>query len=108
MSNGRVVAVLGAGGSEQAAMDTARELGGLLASRNYVLVRGLGGIMRAASEGVRSRGGPGTLAEIALAKKIDKDVIAIDGWSGIKGIIPAPGPAEALDQIERILGKEER
>lgn len=52
-------------------------------------------------------GGWGTLSEIALAKKIGKDVIAIGKWSGIEGIIPAADPAEALGHAERILGKEE-
>lgn len=155
MDRERAVAVIGAGNCRQSEAEMARELGRQFALRGYTLVSGgMGGVMRAASEGAHSAGGRsigilpgldrgdsaksdgiyiatglghmrnylvvlnadvivaihggwGTLSEIALAKKIGKDVIAIGKWSCIEGVIPATDPTEALDRIEQILGKEE-
>lgn len=91
MSNERMVAVLGAGGSEQAAMDTDRELGGLLASRNYVLVcGGLGRTMCAAGEGARSHGGWGTLAGVVRAQEDRQGCHRHRQMVGHRGIIPRP------------------
>lgn len=58
MSEERYVAVIGAGSADKKTGATARELGGLLAREGYTLISGgLGGVMRAASEGARQAGG---------------------------------------------------
>lgn len=52
------VAVIGAGAADEKTSAVARELGILLARQGYTLISGgLGGVMRAASEGARQAGG---------------------------------------------------
>ncbi len=44
----------------------------------------------------------GTLSEIALAKKIGKEVIVLGRWKDIDGVIPVDTPEEALKIIKRM------
>ncbi len=44
----------------------------------------------------------GTLSEIALAKKIGKEVIVIGRWKDIDGVIPVQGPREAIKKIREM------
>lgn len=49
-------------------------------------------------------GGWGTLSEVALAKKIGKEVIVLGKWSSIPGILPAKTPEQAVRLVrERFL-----
>jgi hypothetical protein len=54
----RIVAVIGAGTAEEPLLKIAEEVGRLIARRDAILIcGGLGGVMEAASKGVRSEGG---------------------------------------------------
>ncbi len=44
----------------------------------------------------------GTLSEIALAKKIGKEVIVLGKWKNIDGVIPVETPEEALKKIKEL------
>ncbi|HEX8950084.1 MAG TPA: TIGR00725 family protein [Dissulfurispiraceae bacterium] len=53
-----MIAVVGAGNADAAALRVAEEVGGLIARRDAILVcGGLGGVMEAAAKGARSEGG---------------------------------------------------
>jgi hypothetical protein len=71
-------------------------LTGLGHMRNYLVV--LNGQIT-----VAIGGGYGTLAEIALAKKIGRPVITLGGWQGIHGTIVAEGPEQAVQLIEQVV-----
>jgi len=68
---------------------------GLGEMRNFLVVLN-GDIVVAVS------GGYGTLSEIALAKKIDRPVIALGRWKEIKGVIPAKDPRDVIRIIKKI------
>ncbi len=44
-------------------------------------------------------GGPGTLSEIGLARKIGKTVIALGNWADLPGVLPARDVPGALELI---------
>lgn len=48
-------------------------------------------------------GGYGTLSEIALALKSGRAVVALGAWKDIPGVVPASGPAHAVELAARIL-----
>ncbi len=62
---------------------------GLSHARNVVLVQSCDAV-------VAVSGGYGTLSEVALALKMGKPVITINGWERISGVQTAQSPAEAV------------
>ncbi len=114
----------GLGGVMQAASRGAREAGGRTigilpgrereAANEFVdtaLATGLGPmrnflVVLNAEVVVAVEGSWGTLSELALAKKIGREVVAIGAWSNVPGVIPADGPQAALAAVRRILSIE--
>ena len=139
----RYVAVCGASEATPSQLDTAREVGRLLAKKGAIVINGgFGGVMAAASEGAASEGGTvvgilpdmdrggsnphltvalatglgqvrnavivtaadsviaigagwGTLSEIAIAKRLDRPVFALDTWD-VPGLEVVDTAAEAV------------
>ncbi len=139
----RYVAVCGASEATASQLESAREVGRLLAEAGVVVINGgLGGVSGAASEGASHAGGTvvgilpdtdrrganphltvslpsgmgqarnvlivtaaesviaigegwGTLSEIAIARRLGRPVVALDGWS-VKGLESVDTPADAV------------
>ncbi len=139
----RYVAVCGASEATASQLESAREVGRLLAVAGVVVINGgLGGVSGAASEGASHAGGTvvgilpdtdrrganphltvslpsgmgqarnvlivtaaesviaigegwGTLSEIAIARRLGRPVVALDGWS-VKGLESVDTPADAV------------
>ncbi|MFQ5667274.1 MAG: TIGR00725 family protein [Candidatus Binatia bacterium] len=49
-------------------------------------------------------GGHGTAAEIALALKLGRCVVALDAWDGYEGLVHADSPEQAVDIALGVIG----
>ncbi len=72
---------------------------GLRDARNAVLVRAASGVIAVSGE-------HGTLSEIAMALKFGRPVITLASpWSSIPGTTTVATPAQAVDEMGRLLGE---
>jgi uncharacterized protein (TIGR00725 family) len=60
-------------------------------------------VVRASDVLVSVAGGYGTLAEIALALKVNKPVIGLETWNEIQGVQYVSDPEEAMRLVEKLL-----
>ena len=65
---------------------------GLGHARNVIIAHTAQGLIAIAGE-------YGTLSEVAIALKLGKPVVSLNGWSDIKGVIPASTPEEAVETV---------
>jgi hypothetical protein len=69
---------------------------GLGHMRNYLVVLNADAVVALDGEW-------GTLSEIALAKKIGRQVVGMGRWQELEGLIPARTPAEAVAAVQNCL-----
>jgi uncharacterized protein (TIGR00725 family) len=76
---------------------------------DHVVVTGIGHArnlaVAASGDAVIAVGGSyGTIAEIALALRLGRPVVALEGAPAVEGVVPASSPSEAVDLALRDLG----